>query len=942
MTNTYSEIAHLDPAQKRAVLEQLLREKARRPKTFPLSFAQQRLWFLDKLQPNSAVYNVPTVVRLSGPIQLEPFKQALDMVVARHESLRTTFQGNDDSPAQKINPPSSVEFKVLDFSGLPEAERNFQTDRVTAEEIRRPFNLAEDLMIRAALVRQASNEHILILVTHHVASDEWSLRILLREWAAYYAGICEGREVTLPELPIQYADFAQWQRNWLASDEYKAQLEYWSQQLKAAPVSQLPVDRPRPSAQTFNGALFGRLIPRELSERLKLFSRQERCTLFMTLVAAFKVLMYRYTQQEDLIVGCPIAGRNRLETEPLVGFFVNTLAVRTSMAGDPGFRTVLKLVRDNTLGAFANQDIPFDKLVEELHPQRSSTHMPFVQVVFSLNNEFVEEQIFPGIRSEEIEVHTLTSKFDLTVISKDTPQGLSMVIEYNTDLFDQERIGRLLGHYEQLLESILARPDETVSRLEMLTPPERKQLLYDWNATATGYPGAATVHEIFEAQAAKTPNAIALQYDERSITYGELSARSSHVARYLVKNGAGPKGLVGVYMERSIDMIAAFLGILKAGSAYVPLDLSYPKERLEFMIADTKMPLLLTQASLQNELPRGGVKVVALDTEWKKIQQEPQEMPRVEANAESLAYVIYTSGSTGQPKGVAVPHRGITRLVLNTDYVALKPTDRIAQASNASFDAATFEIWGALLNGARAVGIRKEVALSPLDFTETLRKEQITTLFLTTALFNQVAREVPDAFKSLDTVMFGGEAVDAKWVRAVVESAPPKRLLHVYGPTENTTFSTWYHVTEVRDEISVPIGRPIANSTVYILSRAMQPMPIGVSGEVYVGGAGLALGYWQRPELTAEKFVQNPFSDDTAAKLYKTGDIGRFDRDGNVEFVGRIDHQIKLRGFRIELGEIESLLARHPQVNSAVAMLREDIPGDKRLVAYLIPKGAAP
>lgn len=942
MSTTYAEIAHLDPAQKRALLEQLLREKARRPKTFPLSFAQQRLWFLDKLQPNSAAYNVPTVVRLSGPIQLEPFKQALDLVVMRHESLRTTFEGNDDSPAQKINAPSSVEFKVLDFSGLPEAERKFQTDRVTADEIRRPFDLAEDLMIRATLVRQAPDEHILILVTHHVASDEWSLRILFREWAAYYEGICEGREVTLPELPIQYADFAQWQRDWLASNEYKAQLEFWSQRLKAAPVLQLPTDRPRPAEQTFNGALFGRFLSRELVERLKRFSRQERCTFFMTLVAAFKVLMYRYTQQEDLIVGCPIAGRNRLETEPLVGFFVNTLAVRTSLAGDPAFRTVLKLVRENTLGAYANQDIPFDKLVEELQPQRSPTHMPFVQVVFSLNNEFVEEQIFPGIRSEEIEVDTLTSKFDLTVISKDTPQGLNIVIEYNTDLFDEARISRLLGHYEQLLESILAKPDETVSRLEILTTPERKQLVQDWNATATEYPRATTVHEVFEAQAVKAPNAVALQYDERSITYGELSARSSQLARYLVKNGAGPNGLVGVYMERSIDMIAAFLGILKAGSAYVPLDLGYPKERLEFMISDSKMPLLLTQASLQKDLPGGGVKVVALDAEWKRIQQESQEIPRVDANAESLAYVTYTSGSTGQPKGVAVPHRGITRLVLETDYVALKSTDRIAQASNASFDAATFEIWGALLNGARAVGISKEVALSPSDFTETLRKERITTLFLTTALFNQLAREVPDAFKSLDTVMFGGEAVDPKWVRAVLEGAPPKRLLHVYGPTENTTFSTWHQVQEVKDELPVPIGRPIANSSVYILSRGMQPMPIGVPGEVYVGGDGLAQGYWQRPELTAEKFVPNPFSDEAGAKLYKTGDIGRFDRDGNVEFVGRIDHQIKLRGFRIELGEIESLLARHPQVNSTVAMLREDMPGDKRLVAYVIPKGAAP
>lgn len=942
MSTTYADIAHLDPAQKRALLEQLLREKARKPKLFPLSFAQQRLWFLDKLQPNSAAYNVPTVVRLRGPIQFDAFKSGLDKVVARHESLRTTFESNDDSPAQKINPPSPVNFELVDLSGVAESQRKTETDGIIAEAIRRPFDLAQDLMIRVTLVRHAQEEHILVLVTHHVASDEWSLRTLFREWAAYYAGICEGREVILPELPIQYADFAQWQRDWLASDEYKAQLEFWAQKLQSPPVLQLPTDRPRPTSQSFNGALCGRLIPKELVDRLKAFSRQERCTVFMTLVAAFNVLIHRYTQQEDVIVGCPIAGRNRLETEPLIGFFVNTLAVRTSLAGDPGFRSLLKQVRENTLGAYANQDMPFDKLVEELHPQRSSTHMPFVQVVFSLNNEFVEEQIFPGIRSEEIEVDSLTSKFDLTVIAKDTPHGLNTVIEYNTDLFDVERISRFLGHFEQLLESILRSPDETVSRLEMLTPPERKQLLADWTATSQEYPRETSVHALFEAQAAKTPDAVALQYDDQTITYGELSKRSNQVAQYLVKSAVEPNSLVGVYLERSIEMVTAFLGILKTGAAYVPLDQSYPKERLEFMISDAKMGVILTQASLRHELPQGSAKLIALDSERKAIQEQPDEAPVSTVHADSLAYIIYTSGSTGQPKGVAVPHRGITRLVLNADYVSLKPSDRIAQASNASFDAATFEIWGALLNGARAVGIRKEVALSPCEFAETLCQERITTLFLTTALFNQLAREVPDAFASLDTVLFGGEAVDSKWVRAVLECAPPKRLLHVYGPTENTTFSTWFHVKELKDDAPVPIGRPIANSSLYILSNQMQPVPIGVPGEVYVGGDGLAQGYWQRPELTAERFIRNPFSHETNALLYKTGDLGRFDQNGNVEFIGRVDHQIKLRGFRIELGEIESLLTRHPQVHTAVAILREDLPGDKRLVAYLIPKGSPP
>ena len=941
MSTTYAEIAHLDPAQKRALLEQLLREKSRRPKLFPLSFAQQRLWFLDKLQPNSAAYNVPTVVRLTGPIELDPFRKALDMVVERHESLRTTFEGNDDSPAQKINPPSAVNLQLFDLQPLPHTEQKSESDRIISEEIRKPFDLGKDLMIRATLIRIAHDDHILILVTHHVASDEWSLRILFREWAAHYTGIREGRQVTLPELPIQYADFAQWQREWLESDEYKKQLEYWSGRLQSPPVLQLPTDRAHPATQTFNGALYGRLIPKDLVDRLKVFSRQERCTLFMTLLAAFKVLMYRYTQQQDIIVGCPIAGRNRLETEPLVGFFVNTLPVRTALSGDVNFRALLKTVRESTLGAYANQDMPFDKLVEELHPERSSTHMPFVQVIFSLNNEFVEEQIFPGVRSEEIEVDTRTSKFDLTVIAKDTAHGLNTVIEYNTDLFDEGRIDRLLGHFQQVLESALTKPDAAISRLELITATERKQLTAAWNKTERDYPRDATVSELFEAQVARNPAAVALQFDDKTITYSELSLRSNQIAQYLLRNGVGDRSLVGVYMERSIEMVAAFLGILKAGAAYVPLDLSYPKERIEFMMSDTRMPVILTQTSLQKDLPPGA-RIIALDAERKSIETLPAEPPRVAVTPESLAYVIYTSGSTGKPKGVAVPHRGITRLVLNTDYVSLSPMDRIAQASNASFDAATFEIWGALLNGASAVGISKDVALSPSDFAEVLRKEEITTIFLTTALFNQLAREVPGAFASLTNVLFGGEAVDPKWVRAVLLCNPPKRLLHVYGPTENTTFSTWYEVKQVSDGKTVPIGKPIANSTLFILGPEMQPVPIGVPGEIYVGGDGLAVGYWERPDLTAEKFVRNPFSADPAARLYRTGDVGRFDTEGNVEFVGRIDHQIKLRGFRIELGEIEALLTRHPKVSNAVTMLREDMPGEKRLVAYLIPKGDEP
>ena len=941
MTTTYPEIPDIHSKQKLATADPMLREKGRKADVFPLSFAQRRLWFLDKLQPGSATYNVPTVVRMAGPIQLDALRKGLTATVARHDALRTTFSAGGEEPVQKIAPAAEVPLDLIDLSQVPIGRRESEADRIIREKVRVSFDLTRDLMIRATLVRLQPEQHILVLVTHHIASDEWSLRILLREWAQHYAAFCEGRTVALPELPERYVDFARWQKEWAQSDAYQEQLQYWRERLQKPPVLQLPVDRPRPATQTTNGALSARVIPKALVEELKRFSRKERSTLFMTLLTAFKVLLNRYTTQDDLIVGCPIAGRNRLETESVVGFFVNTLAVRTSLGGNPTFSELLKRVRESTLGAYANQDMPFDKLVEELHPERSASHMPFVQAMFSLNNEFVEDQIFPGIRTEEIEVHTRTSKFEMTVVAKETANGLDVVVEYNTDLFEPDRIERLLGHFEELLGGATRNPDLPISKLEILTADERRQLLVDWNQTARDYPKDASVARIFEEQVARTPDAIALQYGERTITYRDLNTRANQLAHYLRGVGGGPKSCVGVYMERSIEMVTALLGILKAGSAYVPLDLSYPRERLQFMISDAQMPVILTESAHRAELPEG-VKTLCLDAEWELIRQQPKELPPESAGGDSLAYIIYTSGSTGQPKGVAVPHRGITRLVLNTDYVKITPEDRIAQASNASFDAATFEIWGALLNGARAVGIPKETALSPFEFQELLNRERITVLFLTTALFNQIAREAPKAFAPLKTVMFGGEAVDPKWVRTILECAPPERLLHVYGPTENTTFSTWHLVHRVPEEgETVSIGRPLANSTLYVLGPEMQPVPVGVPGEVYVGGDGVGLGYGNRPELTAEKFVADPFSKMPGARLYRTGDLGRFDKDGNLEFVGRIDHQVKLRGFRMELGEIENLLARHPEVANAAVILREDVPGDKRLVAYVIARGTA-
>lgn len=939
MTNTASEIPMADLEQKRGAPDQV--ERSKKNEVFPLSFAQRRLWFLDKLQPGSAVYNVPTVLRLSGPIEWEAFRKGLRAVIARHEALRATFSGGTEEPVQKITPPAEVPLELVDLSAVPAGKREREAERIAGEQVRKPFDLEKDGLIRAMLIRLQPEEHILALVIHHIASDEWSLRILFHEWAECYAGFRAGREPALPALPARYVDFAQWQRDWIGSDGYVEELAYWREKLKASPVLQLPADHARAAGQTAGGALRRRVLPKDLGDRLKELSRSERCTLFMSLLAVFKVLLHRYTGMEDLVVGCPIAGRNRLESEALIGFFVNTLAIRTDLTGNPSYREVLAKVRESTLGAYANQEMPFDKLVEELHPERSASHMPLVQVLFSLNNDFIEAELFPGVRSEEIEVHTETSKFDMTVVVKEMPQGLETVVEYKTALFERETIDRFLGHFQRLLESAVENPDEKISRLEMLQPEERQQVVSDWNRTRREYPRSLSVCDIFEQQAARSPEAIALEYGNRTITYRELDLRANQVARRLLGEGAEAEGCIGVYMERSIEMVTAFLAILKAGCVYVPLDISYPKERLEFMISDAGMRLIVADAAHRGELPEQ-IKTVCLDAEWEELNSQAVEAPARATTGDSPAYMIYTSGSTGRPKGVVIPQRGITRLVLNADYVQLSGADRVAQASNASFDAATFEIWGALLNGARLVGVTKETTLCPSEFEAFLAREGITVLFLTTALFNQVARERPQAFGTLKTVMFGGEAVDPKWVRAILECAPPERLLHVYGPTENTTFSTWHLVTQSPEEgDTVPIGRPIANSTVYVLGPDMQPLPVGVPGEVYVGGDGVACGYWKRPELTAERFVRNPFGGSDAT-LYRTGDLAKLDREGNVEFVGRIDHQVKLRGFRLELGEIENLLARHPGIANAVVMLREDVPGDRRLAAYVIPRGEAP
>ncbi len=926
---------------RRALLEEQLRKATVEPETIPLSFAQQRLWLLDQLEPNSALYNVPLALELSGPLDASALQSALDTLVERHEILRTRFTCENEAPVQTVEENGHLKMSLHDLSGLESSQREPEARRILKVEVNRPFDLGSSQLTRAALIRLEPERHWFLLNFHHITSDEWSLKICLRELTSLYESFQQGTRSALPELSIQYADFAVWQRETMQGPLLEKQLAYWREKLHGNPaVLELPTDHPRGPVPTFRGSTLTRQLSQNLKNELKDVAARSGTSLFMVLLAAFKTLLHRYTQQTDVLVGSPIAGRNQLETENLIGFFVNTLLLRTDLSGNPTFAELLQRVRETMLEAYANQDLPFEKLVEAQRPERTLNHNPFTRIMFASQNHGLEEQRWAGLQVRLLEVETDTAKFDLTLVVRETHNGLAAAVEFNRDLFNSDSVARLLGHFETLLTGIVEHPKHRLSELPLLTEPERRTILADWNATMTEYPADKSVPQLFEEQVARTPGAVAVSYGKETLTYAELNSRANQLARHLVQLSVKAGAPIGLCVERSPELIVAMLAILKAGAAYVPLDPSYPKLRLAQMLDDSQAPVLLTQQKLLNFLPSAQARVVCLDSDWELVSRESHENLPNKATPEDIGYIIYTSGSTGQPKGVAVLHRAITRLVLNTNYVQLTSSDRIAQASNTSFDAATFEIWGALLNGARLVGISLDVALSPTDFARELREQKISVLFLTTAWFNQIAAEQPDAFATNRVVLFGGEAVDPKWVRAVLKE-PPRHLLHVYGPTENTTFSTWHEIREVApDATTIPIGKPIANSQCYILDPHLNPVPFGVPGELHVAGDGLARGYWNQPELTAQKFIPNPCRDLGGSKLlYKTGDLTRWLADGSIEFIGRIDQQVKLRGFRVELGEIESVLTQHSGIRDCVVTVHANGNGDKKLAAYFVPHG---
>ena len=918
-----------------------------RPSKLPLSFAQQRLWFLAQLEPSS-VYNEPAAFSLSGSLDIAALEQSLNEIVRRHEVLRTSFKVSEGQPIQVINPARSFKLPVVDLQELPKTERETEALRLAAQEAGLLFDLAKDRLLRVKLLQLGQAKYAVFLTTHHIVHDLWSRGILFRELVMLYKAFSQGKLSPLSELPLQYADFAVWQRQWLEGEVLESQLAYWKQQMQGAPaLLELPTDRPRPAVQTNQGASQVLVFSELLTGALKALCRQENVTLFMLLLAAFNTLLYRYTGQDDIVVGTTISGRNRAEIEELVGFFVNTLVMRTDVSGNPVFREVLGRVREVALGAYANQDLPFDQLVEELQPERNLSHTPLFQVMFQLQNTPVPSLESPELTFSPLKFNIETTKFDLTLAMMDGEDGLRANLTYNVALFDESTIARMLRHFQTLLEGIVAEPDQRLSDLPLLTEAEQHQLLVGWNATRTDYPKEHCIHQLFEAQVERSPNAIAVVFEEQQLSYQELNIRANQLAHYLQRLGVKPEVLVGVCLERSLEMIVGLLAILKAGGAYVPIDPTYPQERIALIVQDAQLKVLLTQQHLIEHLPKHLTTPILLDTDWEAIARESSRNPISNSKANNLAYIIYTSGSTGQPKGVLVEHANVVRLLAATQFwYNFSQQDVWTLFHSIAFDFSVWEIWGALLHGGRLVVVSYSLSRSPQDFHQLLLTQQITILNQTPSAFRQLIQVEESSIKNhalnLRLVIFGGEALQLEslrpWFERHGDMSP--QLVNMYGITETTVHVTYRPLTvaDLETASGSVIGRPISDLQIYLLDQHLKPVPIGIPGELYVGGAGVARGYLNRPELTAQRFLLNPFESESNLRLYKSGDLARYLPNGDIEYLGRVDYQVKVRGFRIELGEIEAVLGKHPAVEECVVLLRGDEPEDQHLVAYVVTK----
>ena len=925
----------------------------------PLSFGQEQLWFLSQIQDNTT-YNLPLALQISGSLNISVLEQVITEIVRRHEILRTNFQQIEGKNLQVIRPEINISLQVINLDQITAKQQLKNVERLINQETDKIFNLSEDDLFQSTLYQLNQNSYILLLNMHHIISDGWSIGILLQELSTLYGAYLAGNKSPLPDLQIQYADYAIWQKEKFTSEIREKQLNYWKQQLAdIPPLLELPTDKPRPPIQSFRGGIWEFSINSNLSQKIRTLTQQSDATLFMTMLAAFVILLYRCSGQDDILIGSPMAGRNRQEIQSLIGYFVNTVVLRTKLTGNPNFREILNQVRQVATDAHNYQDIPYNQVVEALNPQRNLSYNPVFQILFDLQHSLTDKLQLPGLTLQPFLGEHSISKFDLSLIIEDRGTELIGAWEYSSDLFTQETISRITENFQTLLNGIVNNPETPINQLPIISAFEQQQILEKWNNTQQDYPESFCIHELFTQQVIKTPDAIAVKFGNQQLTYTQLNQKANQLANYLQNCGVTSEVLVGLYLERSLDILIAILAILKAGGAYLPLDPKYPQTRLTDILNDSQVSIILTQekllTSLSSPLPRGETpltpyqgKIILLDTDLTIISQQNIETPISAIKPDNLAYVIYTSGSTGKPKGVMITHQNIVNHATSIiDKYQINSHDRILQFTTFIFDVAAEEIFPAWLSGATLIICPQEMVTNLIEFSQFLAQESLTVVNLPTPYWQEwvleIDRKVSQIPDSLRLVITGSDQVLpeklALWQKLVTEKRQNIQWINAYGLTETTITSTVYQLPvnyQLNTTHSVPIGRPIANTEIYILDQNLQPVPIGIPGELHIGGAGLARGYLNRKQLTNEKFISNPISSSKSSRLYKTGDLARYLPDGNIEFLGRIDYQVKIRGFRIELGEIEAVLAQHPLVKSSAVIVREIQPGNKQLVAYVV------
>ena len=898
----------------------------------PLSFAQERLWFLDQFEHNAS-YNIVQAIKLVGKLDIKVLENTFLEIIRRHEVLRTNFVTINNVPRQLVHEESKFKLKIIDQSHLQQDEADQIIQELIKIESEKPFDLTNDSLIRLVLYKINDEDHMLLLNQHHIIADGWSFFVFFKEISILYKAYSENKPSPLPELEIQYADYAVWQRKHVEGEILQKQSKYWNDKLLNTQILELPLDKPRPKEQTFKGSNLPVHIDKVLTDKLNQFSKENDITLYMTLLSVFKVLLSRYTGQKDICVGSPIANRTKTEIEPLIGFFVNTLALRSNLNGQISFIDLVKQVKQTTLEAYDNQDIPFDKVVDNVQPERNISYSPLVQVMMVLQNNPVSELSLGDLSLKPVPFERAISKFDITLDLTETAEGLVGMIEYNTDLFDRDRIERMIGHFQVLVQFIISNPVASISDIEILTPKEKQQLLVDWNNTDVDYPNEKCIHQLFEEQVEKTPDTIAVVFDGESLTYKQLNEKANKLAHYIQKKGVKAETLVGICVDRSLDMIIGLLGILKAGGGYVPIDPAFPQERISYMLEDANCEIVLCQKHLK--LPETDSEMIYLDSDWEKIENESTKNVKSEVKGDNLAYVIYTSGSTGKPKGTLISHYSVYRIAKSSKYIDISTNDNILQLSNFAFDGSVFDIYTALLNGAKLVLLKKETVLDVEELVDYIISQEISVLFLTTALFNSIVDYNIESLKNIKKILFGGELVSQKHVNAAYSLLGNKKIVHVYGPTESTVFTSFHEVSKTYST-SIPIGKPLDNTSLYILDENQKLVPLGINGELYISGDGLAREYLNQPELTGEKFIKNPFKDDPNSRLYKTGDLVKYLPDGSIEFIRRIDNQVKVRGFRVELSEIELNLLNHENVEIGIArVLKNNSTKTNEIAAYI-------